>query len=87
MRAYLISFCILMGLIAFFAYGIDKHRAKRNRWRIPESVLLGLGLFGGAIGAMAGMNFFRHKTKHWYFWLINFVGLAWVVAVIYFIDF
>lgn len=87
MKPYLIRYFIVMGVLAFLAYGIDKHRAKHNRWRIPESALLGLGFFGGAIGALVAMNLLRHKTRHWYFWLINFVGLAWVVAVIYFIDF
>ncbi len=65
-----------MSLIAFFAYGIDKRRAKRGRWRISEAVLLGLGIFGGAAGALLGMRLFRHKTKHIYFWIILFAALA-----------
>ncbi|MBP3301207.1 MAG: DUF1294 domain-containing protein [Clostridia bacterium] len=50
-------------LIAFFLYGSDKARAKQNRYRIPEKVLLGIALLGGSLGAMAGMQIFRHKTK------------------------
>lgn len=72
---------LVMSLIAFCAYGADKRRAKRGKWRIKESVLLGLGFFGGAIGALAAMNCFRHKTKHWYFWAVNVLGLLCHVAL------
>ena len=47
--------------------GIDKSKAKRNAWRIPEATLFLVALLGGAIGSTLGMHFFRHKTKHWYF--------------------
>ena len=87
MKPYLIQYFIVTGVLAFLAYGIDKHLAKRNRQRIPEKLLLSLGFFGGAVGALAAMNVFRHKTRHWYFWVINFAGLVWVVTVIYFLDF
>ena len=50
-------------------------------WRVPEKVLLGLGFFGGAIGALAAMQIFRHKTKHYYFYVVNIIGLIWQVAV------
>ena len=62
---YAIVFYALMSIVAFFLYGIDKRKAKKKRWRTPESVLLGVGRFGGAVGALVGMHFFRHKTKHW----------------------
>ena len=71
------GFLFLMSLIAFIFYGVDKRKAKKGAWRIPEAVLLNLGFFGGAIGAIVGMKAFRHKTKHWYFWLFNILGLAW----------
>ena len=80
MKFYLI-FLALMSLAAFILYGIDKRKAKRGAWRIPEATLLGIGFCGGAIGALIGMNLFRHKTKHWYFWTVNFIGIA-VHAVI-----
>lgn len=72
---------LVMSLIAFCAYGADKRRAKRGKWRIKESVLLGLGLLGGAIGALAAMNCFKHKTKHWYFWAVNITALIMHVAL------
>ena len=50
-------------IIAFLAYGIDKQRARRHRWRIPEEALLGLAVIGGSVGALLGMRFFHHKTK------------------------
>ncbi|MCI9406620.1 MAG: DUF1294 domain-containing protein [Oscillospiraceae bacterium] len=51
----------------FVLFGVDKARAKKGRWRIPEKVLLGAALFGGAPGCLAGMYLFRHKTRRWYF--------------------
>lgn len=47
--------------------GIDKSRARRRAWRIPEKTLFAVSLLGGSIGTWAGMYLFRHKTKHWYF--------------------
>jgi uncharacterized membrane protein YsdA (DUF1294 family) len=71
----------LVSLVAFCAYGIDKYKAQHKRWRIPEAFLLGVGFCGGAIGALAGMKLFRHKTKHWYFWVVNFIGLIWQLGL------
>ena len=71
-----------ISLVAFVTYFADKSKAKRGAWRIPEKVLLGLGFFGGAVGALAAMELFRHKTKHYYFWVVNILGLIWQVAVL-----
>ena len=50
---------------------------------LPEGkLLLGLGFFGGSVGALAGMQLFRHKTKHWYFWAVNIAGLLWQALVL-----
>lgn len=57
----------LMNLVAFVAMGVDKRRAKRDAWRIRERTLFLLALFGGSVGAIAGMQIFHHKTRHWYF--------------------
>ncbi|MBP5494877.1 MAG: DUF1294 domain-containing protein [Lachnospiraceae bacterium] len=54
----------LFGLIIM---GVDKSRAKRRKWRIPEATLFLVAVIGGSIGSIAGMYLFRHKTKHWYF--------------------
>lgn len=58
---------IVINLATFAVYGIDKSRAKRGVWRVPEKTLFLLPLLGGSIGALLGMRTFRHKTKHWYF--------------------
>lgn len=71
-----------MSIVAFILYGVDKRKAKREAWRIPEAVLLGWGFFGGACGALCAMKFFRHKTKHWYFWAVNILGLILHIAAI-----
>lgn len=68
---------------AFFAYGSDKKKAKQHRWRTRESVLLGLGFFGGGAGALLGMHYFRHKTRHWYFHVINWLGMLWQLGLLF----
>lgn len=71
----------VLSVIAFILYGADKSRARRGAWRIPEKVLLGFSFFGGAAGGILGMLAFRHKTKHWYFWAVNILGLIWQAAL------
>lgn len=65
------AFVGVMSLTAFALYGADKRKAKKGAWRISEKALLLTSVFGGAIGGLLGMSLFRHKTKHWYFVLIN----------------
>ena len=77
---YFAIFVAVMSVLALALYGIDKSKAKRHKWRIKEAVLLGFGFFGGAPGALLGMVLFHHKTKHWYFWIVNFLGIGVVVA-------
>ena len=60
-------YLIGMNLLGILVMGMDKSRAKRHAWRIPEKVLFGVSLLGGSVGTWAGMYLFRHKTKHWYF--------------------
>ncbi len=64
-----------VSLVTFILYGADKRRARRGDRRIPEATLLGTGVFFGAAGAVLGMNVFRHKTRHWYFWVVNVTAL------------
>lgn len=77
---YYAIFLAGMSLIAFIFYGIDKSKAKHNRWRIKEATLLLLGFCGGAAGALLGMHLFHHKTRKWYFHAVNLLGLAWQAA-------
>lgn len=53
-----------VNLITFIFMGIDKQKAKKRAWRIPERTLWGLAIIGGAFGVWLGMRYFRHKTKH-----------------------
>ena len=56
----------LLGInaVTFIVYGIDKYKAKKAKWRIPEATLLLLAVLGGSIGAWMGMKVWHHKTKH-----------------------
>ena len=60
---YLVS----VNCISFIVIGVDKHKARKRAWRIPESTLFVLALIGGSLGSILGMHLFRHKTRHWYF--------------------
>ncbi|MBP1573235.1 MAG: DUF1294 domain-containing protein [Oscillospiraceae bacterium] len=64
MEKFIIGLLIVINIVAFLMYGIDKSKAKRGAWRIPEATLLGIAFFGGSVGAFLGMRVFRHKTKH-----------------------
>jgi len=57
-------YLIAINIATFFVYGIDKWKARRSRWRIPESTLLTLAVLGGSIGAFIGMRTWHHKTMH-----------------------
>lgn len=72
------AYLILLSLITFIAYGVDKRKAIKGSYRTKEKTLLGLSFFGGAFGGYPAMLVFRHKTKgeHWYFTAVNLLGLA-----------
>ena len=61
---FILVYAAAMSLIAFAAFGIDKFKAKTNRWRIRERTLFLLALSGGGIGAFLGMKVFHHKTRN-----------------------
>lgn len=61
---YLFIYLVLVNAIAFLLMLIDKIKAKKKMWRIPERVLLGVSAIGGSLGGLLGMQLFRHKTKH-----------------------
>ncbi len=63
----LTGYIAAVNLIGFLLMGIDKHKAKKHAFRIPEATLFTVALIGGSIGSIVGMYFFRHKTRHWYF--------------------
>lgn len=59
-----IIYLVFINIATFFLYGIDKWKAKRSRWRVPESTLLWMAALGGSIGALMGMKVWHHKTLH-----------------------
>jgi len=68
--SYLLVLLAVMSVFLFAMMGIDKGKARRGRWRIPEKTLFIFALLGGAVGGTAGMFLFRHKTKHLSFRLL-----------------
>ena len=60
----IIIYLAAINVVTFFIFGIDKWKAKRSKWRIPETTLLGLAVIGGSIGAWLGMKVWHHKTMH-----------------------
>ena len=67
MVKYFIYYLLIINFIGLVSMLIDKRRAKRKKWRIPEKRLFFIALLGGSMGTTLGMHFFHHKTKHWYF--------------------
>ena len=80
---YLILFLLITNLITFIVFGIDKRKAVKGRWRIPEKTLLLMGLVFGSVGQLLGMKVFRHKTNKWYFWFCGMLSLAVQIVIVY----
>ncbi len=76
---------LIINTITFAAYGIDKRKAVKGRWRISEKTLLLLGLCFGSVGMLAGMKFFRHKTHKWYFKICGWLFLILHIVILYYI--
>lgn len=84
----LLVYLLIINAVGFLFMFIDKQKARKKKWRIPEATLMGIAAIGGSIGSLMGMYTFRHKTLHKKFTigipaiLILQIGLA--VAVIWF---
>ena len=82
-----IYYLLIINLLTFAIYGIDKAKAKKGAWRIPEKPLLLLAVIGGSIGAWLGIRLWRHKTMHpqfkWGVPLILLIQLALSVCYFY----
>ena len=83
------AYLLLLSIITFFAYMIDKRKAINGSYRTKEKTLLLLSLFGGAFGGYPAMLLFRHKTKgeHWYFTFVNLLGIIIHTALMLLIIF
>ena len=64
MHQYSMYYLFAINIVSFFLYGIDKYKAKKNKWRISEATLLMIAVIGGSIGASVGMRIWHHKTMH-----------------------
>lgn len=77
MKFLLPIYLLLVNALGFVLMLSDKHRAKKNLWRIPESTLLSVAALGGSLGTLIGMHAVRHKTRHLKFSL----GIPLLLAV------
>lgn len=88
---YLLAiYAIIINIIAFITMGIDKWKAKKRAWRIPEATLFILAAIGGSIGAILGMYTFRHKTKHCSFvWGMPaiLIGQILLIVILFYLPF
>ncbi len=89
---FLIIYIVFVNILGFALMGIDKRKAQRGAFRIPEATLFAVALIGGSLGSIIGMQTFRHKTKHWYFKFgmpIIFIAQIVLLLLLYFspIDF
>lgn len=78
-------YLVVINIATFIVYGVDKSKSKKKKWRISEKTLILLAVVGGSIGAILGMNIFRHKTKHLKFSIgvPVIIALQIVVAVVF----
>lgn len=74
---YLLPYLLTVNAAAFLLMLIDKEKAKKRKYRIPEDTLMGIAILGGSLGAWFGMQVFRHKTKHRKFTL----GIPLIIGV------
>ena len=83
----LLGYFIIMNLIGFALMGINKYRAKKRSFRIPEATLFIVAIIGGSIGSIIGMYAFRHKTRHWYFvYGMPFILLLQIIFFIFLLN-
>lgn len=78
----LLIYLLLINALGFLLMLVDKYKAKKNLWRIPEATLLGVGIMGGSFGCLVGMYLVRHKTRHLKFTMGLRVILAFQVIAL-----
>lgn len=61
---FVLCYLLIINALGLFLMHIDKQKAIKSQWRIPEKILIGAAVLGGSMGCIAGMRLFRHKTKH-----------------------
>lgn len=83
MKTLIGIYLLVMTLLTFLVYGVDKRRAIKKRYRIPESSLIWLTILGGGLGAFLAGHLFHHKTRKWYFQLTWYVGIILDAGLLY----
>ena len=84
MPQFLLLYLIIINLLGFVLYGVDKAKSKGRSRRIPERTLLWVARLGGGLGCWLGMMLFRHKTKHTRFMiLVPLWTVLWAAAVVF----
>lgn len=87
MTELILLYLLIINAVGFLLMLVDKLKAKKNLWRIPESTLMTIAALGGSIGSLIGMYTVRHKTKHLKFTLgiplILAVQIAAVIAAVF----
>lgn len=90
MSVYLVIgiYLLAVNLIGFALMGIDKRKAKKRAFRIPEATLFLVAIIGGSIGSILGMHLFHHKTRHWYFlYGMPAILVLQIILVVFFVFF
>lgn len=64
MNTIFTTYILIVNILGYFLMFLDKQKAKKHKWRIPENTLMLVAIIGGSIGSIIGMQTFRHKTKH-----------------------
>ena len=81
-------YLVAINVVTFFVYGIDKWKARKSKWRIRETALLGLAVMGGSIGAWLGMKVWHHKTLHMKFkYGVPVIMIIQLAVIAYFFHF
>ena len=84
---YTIAYLVIINALVYLLMLVDKKKAKKGAWRIPEATLMTVAAIGGSIGSLLGMYHFRHKTKHPKFTVgIPLILIAQVAAAWYIIH-
>lgn len=84
---YLLAYLLLINALGFCLMLVDKWKAKKKRWRIPEATLMGVAALGGSVGSLLGMYTVRHKTKHIKFTVgIPVILVIQIFAAIYLLN-
>ena len=79
-------YLLIMNVIGFFIMFVDKRKAEKGKWRIPERTLFFITALGGGIGTIAGMYTFHHKTKKLQFTLgLPFITILEMIGIVYYI--